>query len=300
MKREQTSEGVPGRAKANRKRRQFITALARGLDVMRAFRADDPPLSNQELAKRTGLPRPTISRITYTLTEQGYLSYHDGLGCYDLGGAVLALGNVAKATFNVLSRARPAMRRMADLSDGSVGLGSREGLHMVYLEACQGPAIVGLRFEVGYRVPLVGTATGSAYLAATSADERAKLIEQLARKEKRNRDEVSDFAQTACKQLEAYGFCFSLGGWRADIHGVAVPIAAPELNRLFVLNWGGPAYMFPKSKVMQDVGPELRRTADEIKAALGFSAPTQVSGRVNTRHRSIDSASGSKRPQAPR
>ena len=53
----------------------FITALARGLDVLRCFRSEPKTLGNQELARLTGLPKPTISRITFTLTELGYLRY---------------------------------------------------------------------------------------------------------------------------------------------------------------------------------------------------------------------------------
>src|SRR5882757_3523955 len=56
--------------------RQFVMALARGLDVLGAFRRGEPRLGNQELAERTGLPKPTISRITHTLTQLGYLNYN--------------------------------------------------------------------------------------------------------------------------------------------------------------------------------------------------------------------------------
>src|SRR5919202_1383547 len=54
--------------------RNFSENLARGLDVLRAFTAEDRVLSNRELSDRTGLPKPTISRLTYTLTLLGYLS----------------------------------------------------------------------------------------------------------------------------------------------------------------------------------------------------------------------------------
>src|SRR6187402_2739745 len=53
--------------------RHFVTALARGLDLLACFRARDRVLSNQELARRSGLPKSTISRLTYTLTKIGYL-----------------------------------------------------------------------------------------------------------------------------------------------------------------------------------------------------------------------------------
>ena len=43
------------------KDRQFVTALARGLEVLRAFRAHDDLLGNQEIAQRTGLPNSPLA-----------------------------------------------------------------------------------------------------------------------------------------------------------------------------------------------------------------------------------------------
>jgi len=54
--------------------RSFVVALSRGLDVLRAFHPNDGLLGNQEIAARTNLPKPTISRLTYTLTKLGYLT----------------------------------------------------------------------------------------------------------------------------------------------------------------------------------------------------------------------------------
>ena len=53
------------------KDRNFVTALARGLDVLRCFRPGEVSLTNLDLSERTGLPKPTISRLT---TSQRALS----------------------------------------------------------------------------------------------------------------------------------------------------------------------------------------------------------------------------------
>ena len=72
--------------------RQFSMNLARGMQVLRAFSVREPLLGNRELADRTGLPKPTISRLTYTLTLLGYLSRDTRLKKYRLGTGVLSLG----------------------------------------------------------------------------------------------------------------------------------------------------------------------------------------------------------------
>ena len=53
--------------------RRFVTALARGLTLLRCFSPSDRWLAHQELARRAGLPQATVSRLTYTLTSLGYL-----------------------------------------------------------------------------------------------------------------------------------------------------------------------------------------------------------------------------------
>ena len=56
----------------------FIEALARGLDVIRAFGPRQPVMSLAGVAAATGLARPTARRILLTLAELGYVRSVDG------------------------------------------------------------------------------------------------------------------------------------------------------------------------------------------------------------------------------
>ena len=75
----------PAQLQAARQDRHFVTALARGLDLLACFRSSDRLLGNQELAQRCKLPRSTVSRLSYTLTQLGYLQYEQSAGKYRLG-----------------------------------------------------------------------------------------------------------------------------------------------------------------------------------------------------------------------
>ena len=88
------------KAPAAGKDRRFVTALARGLDVLRAFRPGDAQLANREIAARTNLPRPTVSRLTHTLTQLGYLVHESETERYRLGSAVLSLGIAVHTTLS--------------------------------------------------------------------------------------------------------------------------------------------------------------------------------------------------------
>lgn len=84
--------------------RQFLTALARGLDVLGCFRSEDRFLSNHENSQRTRLARPTVSRLTHTLTKTRHLQRDTVNGGYRLGANVLGLGFCLLGTTDISER----------------------------------------------------------------------------------------------------------------------------------------------------------------------------------------------------
>ena len=93
--------------------RSFVVALSRGLDVLRAFHPNDGLLGNQEIAARTNLPKPTVSRLTYTLTKLGYLTPVPRFENYQLAPSAMSLGYAsvpARPSHAMDSRSRPANR----------------------------------------------------------------------------------------------------------------------------------------------------------------------------------------------
>jgi len=91
-----------------------VRVLSRGLTLIRAFCPRNRPLNNGELSVATGLTRPTVSRITATLTRTGYLDYLPNQARYRLGEAALALGFGALSGQDIRLRARERLQRFAD------------------------------------------------------------------------------------------------------------------------------------------------------------------------------------------
>src|SRR5215472_5515110 len=71
--------------------RQFVVALARGLSLLKLFASPDAFYSNSELARLSGLSKPTVSRLTFTLARLGYLGCCANTGRYSLGTLALSL-----------------------------------------------------------------------------------------------------------------------------------------------------------------------------------------------------------------
>ena len=143
--------------------RQFATTLARGLEVLRCFTPLEPMLGNKEISVRTGLPKPTVSRLTYTLTKLGYLRHNMRLGKYQLGSAVLSIGYPLLASMSIRQIARPFMKQLADYVKGSVNMGIRDRLNMVYVESCRSGNLTTLP-DIGTSVPIAQSVIGRAFL----------------------------------------------------------------------------------------------------------------------------------------
>lgn len=248
--------------------RQFVTALARGLEVLRAFTPHDGTLGNREIAERTGLPKPTVSRLTHTLTRLGYLTYSERLGRYALGTGVLSLGYAALANLGVRQVARPLMQELAEYSNVSVSLGSRDRLHLVYVEHCRSDATVTLRLDVGSRIPLVTTAMGRALLAGLPEGERAYLLDHGARKHGADWPPMRDGVERALQEYRDCGFTTSVGAWQADVHAVGVPLVPPDGSPILAFNCGGPAFLLDERRLREDLGPRLVNLVRNVEAKL--------------------------------
>src|SRR5690554_1198943 len=158
------------------KDRKFVEALSRGLDVLRAFSQGSVILGNQDIARITKLPKPIVSRMTYTLTKLGYLSYSPQLEKYQLSSGVLALGYAYVTNLRVRQLAKPYMDEFARRTNASVGLTCRDRLHMIYVENRLPPEASMLRMDIGLKLPMSTTSAGRAYYCAVS-DPARKLID---------------------------------------------------------------------------------------------------------------------------
>lgn len=251
------------------KDRQFVNALARGLEVLRCFRPGEQFLTNAELAKRTAIPKPTISRLTYTLTKLGYLAYSEALGTYQLGPGVLALGYRMLSNYDVRKIARPLMEELAEYAQASVSLGTRDRLSMVYIETCRSSANVTLRLDVGSRIPLATTAMGKALLCVLPGAERDYLLDHVRDHDPERWPLVKAGVEQAYKDYQDHGFCTSAGEWQTDVHAVGVPMFGPDGEQLLSFNCGGPAFLLSRETLEQDLGPRLVKLVKTIEANLG-------------------------------
>jgi DNA-binding IclR family transcriptional regulator len=238
--------------------RQFASTLARGLEVLRAFTPEQPILGNGELAQRTGLSKPTISRFTYTLMQLGYLQQERDSGKYRLGNAVLTISYPLLANIPLRQVVRFPMRRLADKLGGSVSLGLRDRLDIVYVETSRSRSPHAQRYsDIGMAHPIIATSNGRAYLAALSPEERQTLLNEVRVKTPEAFQQYYGRAQAAIDDWRRLGYCYSYGEYRADVCTVGVPYRHDTRGELFVFNCVLASSAVTPGQLENQVGPQL-------------------------------------------
>src|SRR5262249_5449758 len=143
----------------------FATTLAKGLVVLEAFDARASMLGNMELSARTGLPRPTVARLTHTLAELGYLRYDEGRAKYRLGVRALRLAHPLLAGMQFRQVARRLMQELAESVRGTVSIGLLDGTAAMYVETARSGDVGPHNPDIGMPIPVVATSMGRALAA---------------------------------------------------------------------------------------------------------------------------------------
>ncbi|MGB3290023.1 MAG: IclR family transcriptional regulator [Burkholderiaceae bacterium] len=249
--------------------RQFVSALARGLEILRCFQPGKAYLTNADLARDTGLPKPTVSRLTHTLRKLGYLDYSEAMGKYMLASGVLSLGYSMLANLDVRNLARHAMQELAEYSRVSVAIGVRDRLGMIYVETCRSSARVTLRLDVGSRIPIATTSMGKALICGMPDDERDAVLDDIRKADKENWPRIKKDLEKAQRDYETLGFCIALGEWQPEIRAVGVPLIGVRGEKQMAFNCGGPAYLLPHDKLETDLGPRLAALVRNVERQMG-------------------------------
>jgi DNA-binding IclR family transcriptional regulator len=250
------------------KDRQFVTALARGVDVMRCFTPARPELGTTEIAELIGLPQSTVWRLCYTLQRLGLLvpgrdpqRLRPGYGLLSLGYATLVKGDVAEA-------ATPAMREIAERFGVAVSLAARDRDSMVIVARAEAPTILRLALSVGSALPIATSALGWAWLSGLPEQERRQTLARLRRSAGAAWADQAPDIEAALAHHAREGFVFNLRRFHPDVNAIGVPVVAPGGRRVMALNCGGAVSVATRERLAGPIATALKALAARLAPVL--------------------------------
>jgi IclR family transcriptional regulator, pca regulon regulatory protein len=260
----------------------FIEALARGLDVIRAFQPRQPVMSLSAVARAAGLARPTARRILLTLEQMGYVRAVEPLEQmrnvravdrkavdrkYELTPRVLELGMSYVLSRNLWDVARPHMKSLVARTHESSSIAQLDGSDIVYVARVAVPKIVALAVTIGTRFPAMQTSLGKVLLAALPPEEVERVLAEPSRSGITPRIlPGSEERAATLREVRARGWALTDEELAAGIRSVAAPLRDGDGQVIASLNVNTHAAETPVDVLTGEYLPLLLQTAGAISA----------------------------------
>ena len=254
--------------------RDFVEALARGLDILASFGVDHRSMSLSEVAAAAGLARPTARRLLLTLEELGYVRSRGGT--FELTPKVMNLGMAYVSALGLWDIARPHLESLVARTGESSSMAQLDGSDIVYVARVSVPKLIALRVEIGTHFPAAQTSQGKVLLAALPADQVAAVLSQPSRSglppyigwsPDRLREELSE--------VRARGWALADSELAPGVRSVAVPVRDGTGAVRAAMNVTVHAAETTTQRLLHEYLPLLLTTAGQISAewAIWLSRP---------------------------
>lgn len=214
------------------RRSDSVRAFKRGLDVLHEVNRSGG-IRAGDVARRLGLPRPTVYRLLETLEELGYIARSLSDERFRVTRRASSLGDGYDPGVVVCQAAAPYIAELGKRLVWPIDLCTYENAAMVVQETTHARSPVSIdRGMLGKRLPMLRTSAGRAYLAACSAQERDVILGHL-----RRIDEAEDrpFLQESylarmIEETAQRGYAIrNEGEFNAKTSSIAVPIVRDEV-----------------------------------------------------------------------
>jgi IclR family pca regulon transcriptional regulator len=243
----------------------FIEALARGLDVIRAFRPREPVMTLAAVAGQTGLARPTARRMLLTLADLGYVRAVDG--GFELTARVLDLGMTYVLSRNLWEIARPHLESLVGQTNESSSIAQLDGSDIIYVARVAVPKIVTLAVTIGTRFPAMQTSLGKVLLAALPPDEAERVLAEPSRSGIMPRwQPAASQRATELRDVRARGWSLTDEELAPGIRSVAAPLRDGSGRVIAAMNVNVHAAETSVEKLTNEYLPLLLHAAGAVSA----------------------------------
>lgn len=199
--------------------------VRRAMDVLRVVAAHSGHGASMiQVARASGLSKPTAHRLLRVLFEEAMLEYDPRSHRYRLGVEVFSLGAAMGDQFNIARVARPSLERLAERTEDVVYLSVRSGFDALCIDMCEGSfPEKAVRLHVRDRWPLGVGAFSVPLLAFLPDPEVSRIIEHNARR----LGDVQEYKQmlsTEVEQARRRGYSVTRINLSPPSSAVAVPV----------------------------------------------------------------------------
>jgi len=252
-----------------------LSSVTTAIHLLKTFTRDDTELGVSELAKRLGVAKSTVHRLSTALLEEDLLQQNPENGRYRLGIGLFTLGSLVRARLDVTAESKQILNDLREQTQENVRLAVLERQSVVFLHDFESPQALRLRSETGQLKPAYCTAEGLCLLAGLREGELAKFMNypRPQRTEKTVVDEAE--MRALIEGVKQQGFAIEDEFCDLGTRCIAAPIFNGEGRIVAALGVAGPRVRIRKSQFAK-LAQVVMQAADQISERLGYRHAMRV------------------------
>jgi IclR family pca regulon transcriptional regulator len=245
----------------------FISALARGLAVIRAFGAGRERLTLADIARATDLPRATVRRSLLTLQALGYVA-NDGKH-FMLTPGVLSLGYAYLSSTPLPRAIQPTLEMVSEKTNESSSCAILDGGEIVYVARAATRRIMSVGLSTGSRLPAYCSSLGRVLLADLPEQDARELLGDMDRRKLTPHTLTDvDALMQALARVRADGFCLVDEELEIGLRSIAVPVRNAAGQVIAAMNVSAQAGRVSRENLTREILPVLQQAAESVRPAL--------------------------------
>jgi IclR family acetate operon transcriptional repressor len=153
-----------------------VQSLSRALKLLNALSYYAQGLSLSEVASEVGLPNSTAHRLLTTLQNERYVRFDSERSVWLIGVQAFRVGSTFVRSRDLVSIARPYMRRLMNQCGETVNLGILDRGEIIYLAQVETQKMMRAIAGPGGRAPVHCSGIGKALLAHLSPEQADQIM----------------------------------------------------------------------------------------------------------------------------
>jgi DNA-binding IclR family transcriptional regulator len=248
-----------------------VQSVERTLDIIETLSAHKTGVGVTTLSKELKLHKSTVHRLLTTLMLRKYVEQDTETSKYRLGMRLFELGNAVLSKLDIRQHAMPYLRQLWRETGETIGLAIVDQYKVLYVDVLETLERVGVKSNVGERMPLHASACGKTWLASLP-DERINEVIKLIKFEPMTPYTIDNEAKLkeAIKQSRDIGYSVDNQEYSPDLISVAAAVRNFRGRVIACVAITAPALRTDEARI-KDLGERVKVASQKISQSMGFN-----------------------------
>src|SRR5450830_992300 len=245
----------------------FMTSLARGLAVVRAFSDTRRTLTIAQISQKTGIPRAAVRRCLHTLKQLGYADSE--VNNFSLRPKILTLGYSYLSSTPLTVSAQPCLNNITRTLNESCSLAVLDDNEVLYVSRSATARVMSVELNTDSRLPAYCTSLGRVMLAHMSEESLKAYFDKVKLRAFTDKTVVSQKRlREILAEVRESGYAVIDEELEVGLRSIAVPVRGASGNVLAALNVGAQAARVSRRQMEDEFLPVLLRGSQELSVLL--------------------------------